>query len=134
MNSKTLLSELKRRNVFRVAAVYAVSGWLLIQAAWTLLPTSEVSSWTIKVLVLLLTLGFALAVFISWAFEATPEGMKRTENVSPEEILPSWSRRKFAVLIITLALFAASLLVYDLLRRKPVLPPVNATPGLTNDK
>jgi hypothetical protein len=50
-----------------------------------------------------------LAVVVSWAFEATPEGMKRTENVSPTEILPSWSARKFAVLIITIALLAASL-------------------------
>jgi hypothetical protein len=62
-----------------------------------------------KAFVVFLALGFAMAVVVSWAFEAKPEGMKRTENVSPTEILPSWSARKFAVLIITIALLAASL-------------------------
>src|SRR5205807_2297864 len=59
-----------------------------------------------------------------WAFEATPEGMKRTEDVPPDELLPSWSPRKFAALIITIAMLAASLLVFNLLRSrsKPASP------------
>jgi TolB-like protein/Tfp pilus assembly protein PilF len=66
--------------------------------------------------VVFLILGFAMAVFVSWAFEATPQGMKRTEDVSPDEVLPSWSPRKFAAVIVMIAMLAASLLVFELLR------------------
>jgi hypothetical protein len=78
-------------------------------------------------LVVLLLVGFAVVVFISWAFEATPEGMKRTADLLPNEVLPTWSRKKFAILIITTALLAAGLLVFDLLQRKPATPPPAAT-------
>jgi len=67
-------------------------------------------------LIVLLALGFAVVIFISWAFEATPEGMKRTADLSPDEVLPTWSRKKFALFIITVALLAAGLLVFDLLQ------------------
>ena len=126
MSLKTFFCELRRRNVYKVAAVYAVTAWLLIQTALTLLPSVEAPTWLIPGLVVFLVLGFALMVYISWAFEATPEGMKRTENVSPTEVLPSWSARKFAALIITIALLAASLFVFDLLRSKPASPPPTA--------
>ena len=126
MDSKTFFGELKRRNVYKVATVYAVTAWLLIQTALTLLPSVEAPTWLIPGLVVFLVLGFALMVYISWAFEATPEGMKRTENVSPTEVLPSWSAWKFAFLIVTVALLAASLLVFDLLRTKPASPPPTA--------
>ncbi len=88
MNPKDFFGELKRRNVYRVAVTYAVIAWLLIQAASILLPTFEAPTWVMKGFVVFLILGFAVAVFISWAFEATPQGMKRTENVSPDEVLP----------------------------------------------
>src|SRR5205807_7914673 len=117
MNAKNFFAELKRRNVYKVAIAYTVIAWLLIQVA--LIPVLEVPSWTIKTLVVLLLVGFAVVVFISWAFEATPDGMKRTADLSPNEFLPTWSRRKFTVLILTIALLAASLLVFDLLQRKP---------------
>ena len=116
MNPKYFFGELKRRNVYKVAVTYAVIAWLLIQAASILLPTFEAPTWVMKGFVVFLILGFAMAVFISWAFEATPQGMKRTEDVSPDEVLPSWSPRKFAVLIVTIAMLAASLLVFELLR------------------
>jgi TolB-like protein/Tfp pilus assembly protein PilF len=116
MNPKYFFGELKRRNVYKVAVTYAVIAWLLIQAASILLPTFEAPSWVMKALVVFLIFGFAMAVFISWAFEATPQGMKRTEDVSPDEVLPSWSPRKFAALIVTIAMLAASLLVFELLR------------------
>lgn len=135
MNSKTLFCELKRRNVFKVAAVYAVTAWLLIQTALTLLPAIEAPSWLMPGFVVFLVLGFGLIVFISWAFEATPEGMKRTENVPSDAVLPSWSPRKFAALIVTIALLAASLLAYDITRgrTKPAsTPSTTAAPELTN--
>jgi hypothetical protein len=118
---KNFLAELKRRNVHKGAIVYAVIAWLLIQIAF--IPAFEVSSWAIKTLIVLLALGFVAVVFISWVFEATPEGMKRTEELSPNEVLPTWSRKKFAIFIITIALLAAGLLVFDLLQGKPPTPP-----------
>ena len=125
MNAKKFFAELRWRNVHKVALAYAVIAWLLIQVA--LIPVVEAPSWTIKALVVLLLAGFAVVVFISWAFEATPEGMKRTADLSPNEFLPTWSRRKFTVLILTIALLAAGLLVFDLLQRRPTTPPPAAT-------
>jgi hypothetical protein len=123
---KNFFAELKRRNVHKGAIVYAVIAWLLIQVAF--IPVFEVPSWAIKTLIVLLVLGFVAVVSISWAFEATPEGMKRTEELSPNEVLPTWSRKKFAIFIITTALLAAGLLVFDLLQRKPpTLPPATTT-------
>jgi hypothetical protein len=134
MNPKTFFFELRRRNVLKVAAVYAVTAWLLIQTAVTLLPAVEAPSWLIPAFLVFLVLGFGLIVFISWAFEATPEGMKRTENVPRDAVLPSWSPRKFAILIVTVALLATSLLVFDLLRAKPASPPATAAPKLINNQ
>jgi len=123
---KNFLAELKRRNVHKGAIVYAVIAWLLIQVAF--IPVFEVPSWAIKTLIVLLVLGFVAVVSISWAFEATPERMKRTKELSPNEVLPTWSRKKFAIFIITTALLAAGLLVFDLLQRKPpTLPPATTT-------
>jgi len=123
---RNFFTELKRRNVHKVAIVYAAIAWLLIQMAF--IPAFEVASWTIKTLIVLLALGFVVVVFISWAFEATPEGMKRTKDLSPDEVLPTWSRKKFAIFIIITALLAAGLLVFDLLQRKPpTLPPATTT-------
>ena len=123
---KNFLAELRRRNVHKGAIVYAVIAWLLIQVAF--IPVFEVPSWAIKTLIVLLVLGFVAVVSISWAFEATPEGMKRTKKLSPNEVLPTWSRKKFAIFIITTALLAAGLLVFDLLQRKPpTLPPATTT-------
>ena len=120
MIPRNFFTELKRRNVYKVAITYAVVAWLLIQAASILLPTFEAPAWVMKAFVVLLALGFALVVFISWAFEATPEGLKRTRDV-PSDVaaaLPTWSPRKFATFIITAALIAAGLLAYQFLRPK----------------
>jgi adenylate cyclase len=122
---KNFVGELKRRNVHKVTIVYAVIAWLLIQVAF--IPVFEVPSWAIKTLIVLLVLGFFAVVFISWAFEATPEGMKRTEELSPNEVLPTWSRKKFAIFIITIALLAGGLLVFDLRQGKPPTPPTATT-------
>src|SRR4029077_8090678 len=113
-------AELKRRNVYKVAITYAVVAWLVIQAASILLPTFEAPNWVMKAFVVLLAFGFVMSVMISWAFEATPEGLKRTKDVSPEMSLPSWSARKFAAFIISLALIAAGFFAFHFLR--PVGP------------
>src|SRR5438132_2873720 len=110
-------AELKRRNVYKVAVAYAVVSWLLIQAASILLPTFEAPNWMMKALVVFLALGFVVAVMVSWAFEMTPEGMKRTADVSADEVrsFPYWSKRKFAF-IAGVAIIAAGLFAYQFLR------------------
>jgi TolB-like protein/tetratricopeptide (TPR) repeat protein len=73
-------SELKRRNVYKVAVAYAVVGWLLIQVATQVFPFLEIPNWTIRLVILMTALGFPVALIIAWAFELTPEGIKRTED------------------------------------------------------
>src|SRR5260370_33746885 len=118
MNPGNFFAELKRRNVYKVAVAYAVVSWLVVQAASIILPTFEAPPWVMKAFVVLLALGFILAVFISWAFEMTPEGMKRTADVSADEArsFPYWSKRKFAAFLIGVAIVAAGLLAYQLFR------------------
>src|SRR5882762_10352018 len=117
MDVQKFFTELKRRNVYKIAVVYAVIAWLLIQAGSILFPTFEAPGWVLKVFVTVIAAGFPIALVIAWAFEMTPEGMKRTENVSPNEFNPQWSRRKFATLIIGLAIVAAGLLIFQLWSR-----------------
>jgi TolB-like protein len=83
VNPKGFFSELKRRNVYKVAVAYAVVGWLGIQVASILLPTVHAPEWTLQTIIALLVIGFAFALVIAWAFELTPEGIKRTEEVEP---------------------------------------------------
>lgn len=79
MNSSDFLAELKRRNVYKVAAAYAVVAWLLIQAGSILFPTFEAPAWIMKVFVAVLLVGFPVALILAWAFELTPQGIKRDE-------------------------------------------------------
>ena len=120
MNVKpSLFSELRRRNVFRVALTYTVVAWLLIEIASVLLPLVDAPESIITAFVVLLALGFAVALFISWSFEMTPEGLKRTQDLSPNEVIPYWSRRKFATFIFGVAGTAFCLSAYHLLFPAP---------------
>lgn len=114
--NSSFFSELRRRNVFRVALTYAVVAWLLLEIAAVFVPLLDAPEWIITAFVVLLALGFVVALFISWSFEMTPEGLKRTEDLSPDEIIPYWSRRKFARFIIATAVIAFGLSAYQLLR------------------
>ena len=118
MDAKTFFRELRRRNVHKVAVVYAVIAWLLIEATSLLLFGHEERTSAMTVLVVIVMLGFFAALYISWAFEATPEGMKRTEDIPADAVLPTWSRRKFAAFIILVAALAASLLAFDVIRSR----------------
>jgi serine/threonine-protein kinase len=79
MKIDNFFSELKRRNVYKVAVAYAVVAWLLMQVASQIFPFFEIPNWAVRLVVLLLIIGFPIALIIAWAFEATPEGIKRTE-------------------------------------------------------
>jgi TolB-like protein len=118
MAHPNFFAELKRRNVYKVAVAYAVSAWLVIQAAAILFPTFDVPAVGMKLLVFILAAGFIVALVVAWAFEMTPEGMKRTAEVSPDEVrtLPYWSKQKFAAFLIGVTVSAAGLLAFQLLR------------------
>jgi len=78
VNLPTFFSELKRRNVYKVAVAYIIAGWALAQGIAQVLPVFDVPNWIIRLIVLLIVIGFPIALVISWAFELTPEGLKRT--------------------------------------------------------
>jgi TolB-like protein/Flp pilus assembly protein TadD len=80
VNSRNFFAELKRRNVYKVAVAYAVVGWLLIQVATQVFPFLDIPNWAIRLVILLTALGFPIALIIAWAFELTPEGIRRTED------------------------------------------------------
>jgi TolB-like protein/Tfp pilus assembly protein PilF len=79
VKSDNFLSELKRRNVYKVAIAYAVVGWLIAQIATQIFPFLEIPNWVVRLVIVLIAIGFPIALVIAWAFEATPEGIKRTE-------------------------------------------------------
>ena len=95
VNAKNFFAELKRRNVYKVAVAYAVVAWLLMQGASILFPTFEAPAWVMKVFVTAIAFGFPVALVLAWAFELTPEGIKRTTEVAPNESItrrtgPRW--------------------------------------------
>lgn len=114
----SFFAELRRRNVYKVAVGYAVVGWLVMQVAATVVPALHLPEGLTTAVVVVVLLGFPIALVIAWAFEMTPAGMKRTENISPNEAIPQWSRRKFAVFVVAVAMLAAGLLAYQFIRPK----------------
>ena len=81
----SFFNELKRRNVFKVAAAYIIVGWLIMQAGDTLAPALHLPEWVNSLLAFFLILGFPLAIFFAWAFEMTPEGIKKEKDVDRSE-------------------------------------------------
>lgn len=81
MNSRNFFTELKRRNVYKVAVAYAIVGWLSIQIATQVFPFLEIPNWVVRLVIVAVAIGFPIALIIAWAFELTPEGLKRTEDV-----------------------------------------------------
>src|SRR5215831_4676440 len=79
----SFFTELKRRNVYKVAVAYAVVGWLIAQIATQIFPFLEIPNWAIRLVILLIVIGFPVALIIAWAFDLTQEGINRTEDVDP---------------------------------------------------
>jgi TolB-like protein len=123
MNPRNFFAELKRRHVYRVAIAYAVVAWLLIQVATQVFPFFEIPNWVVRLVVLLTVLGFPVALVIAWAFEMTPKGLKRAGDIAPNEYIPRWSTRRFAALIISVAILAAGVPLFRLSRSKPTWLP-----------
>jgi TolB-like protein/lipoprotein NlpI len=104
VNPNTFFGELKRRNVYKVAIAYAVVGWLLTQVATQVFPFFEIPNWGIRLVVLIIMIGFPIALIIAWAFELTPEGLKRTEAADREATKPSRHKAWIYIVIIAAAL------------------------------
>ena len=103
----SFVQELKRRNVFRVALVYVVVSWLLMQIGDVMFPALRLPDWTTTLLVAFLILGFPLAVIFAWAFELTPDGVVRTVNVPAEQSIAADTGRKINYTIIGVLALAA---------------------------
>ena len=113
MNSGNFLAELKRRHVYRIAVAYGVVAWLLIQVATQVFPFFEVPNWAVRLVVMLLALGFPIALILAWAFELTPEGIKRTKDLAPNERTSTFrAGRKFIGIVLAMAILAAGLMFY----------------------
>ena len=120
MDPAAFFTELKRRKVYRVAVAYAIVAWLLIQAASILFPTFEAPTWVMKVFVTAVILGFPVALILAWAFDLTPEGIRRAEEVTPRESKAPKAGRKWTAIIVAAAVLAAALLAFQFTRtRKP---------------
>ena len=113
----SFFSELKRRNVYKVAVAYVVVAWLLIQVASILFPTFDAPPWAMKVLVALLVLCFPIALVLSWAFEITPEGIKLESEIDPKKSIAGKTGRKIVGLTMAVALVAAGLLAFQMVGR-----------------
>ncbi len=100
VNPRKFFSELKRRNVYKVAIAYAVVAWLLMQIATQVFPFLEIPNWAIRLVIMLIVIGFPIALIIAWAFELTPEGLKRTEFADELPKKPVRSRAWIYVVVI----------------------------------
>jgi hypothetical protein len=99
VNLRNFFAELKRRNVYKVAIAYAVVAWLLMQVASQIFPFFEIPNWAVRLVVLLLIIGFPVAMILAWAFELTPEGIKRAEDVDLSKSVRRKTGRKLDFLL-----------------------------------
>jgi TolB-like protein/tetratricopeptide (TPR) repeat protein len=114
-DQSAFFAELKRRNVYKVAVAYAVVAWLLIQAASILFPTFEAPPWLMKVFVAVIVFGFPIALVLSWAFEITPEGIKRESDIAPDKSIAHHTGQKIVGITVVLGVIAAGMFALQLL-------------------
>ncbi len=127
MNLRNFVGELKRRNVYRVAIAYAVVAWLLMQIATQVFPFLEIPNWAIRLVIMLIVIGFPIALVIAWAFELTPEGIKRTEDVDLSPTLTRKTGRKLDFFIIAVLLLVIGILLFQRLHPN-ASPAVSSSP------
>jgi serine/threonine-protein kinase len=100
MNLLSFFAELKRRNVYKVAVAYAVVGWIIAQVATQIFPFLEIPNWIVRLVIVLIAIGFPIALVIAWAFEATPEGIKRTDVADAMPTATSHKRHAWIFVVI----------------------------------
>jgi TolB-like protein/Tfp pilus assembly protein PilF len=109
MKIDNFFAELKRRNVYKVAVAYAIVGWLLVQIATQVFPFLEIPNWVIRLVIALVAIGFPIALVIAWAFELTPQGLKRTEDVDLAEAARQPRKHAWIFVVIVAAAFSIGL-------------------------
>src|SRR2546421_6434718 len=126
MKIENFFNELKRRNVIRFAGLYLVGAWLLTQIASTVLPMFGAPDWLPRTIVILLIIGFVPALIFSWVFELTPQGLKRDEDVPPDQSIAPQTARRMNRMIIAVLVIALGYFVFDkfflTLRREAARP------------
>src|SRR2546423_4236964 len=133
MDPKNFFAELKRRNVYKVAVAYAVVAWLTIQAASIFLPAFNAPQWVMQIVILILVIGFPIALAFSWAFEITPEGIVRESEVTADQSITHHTGRKLVALTIVLAVIATGLLIFQFVRPGSTIAPRSASEQLRRD-
>src|SRR6266566_2635459 len=125
--SGTFFSQLKQRNVVRVAIAYGVTAWLLAQIATQIFPFFEIPNWSVRLFILALVIGFPIALALAWAFEITPEGIVRMEEGVPNESSRRRTRYIFTVGITIVTMAAIGLFAFRLSRQKPSAAPISGS-------
>src|SRR5690348_16819113 len=125
-------SELKRRNVYKVAVAYAVVSWLLIQAASIFFPAFNAPQWAVQIIIVIWAIGFPIALAFSWAFEITPEGIVRESEVAANKSITRRTGRKIVGITIVLAVVAAGLFVFQFIRPRSTTSGPADMPAMTN--
>jgi adenylate cyclase len=129
VNPRNFFAELKRRNVYKVAVAYAVVAWLLIQIATQVFPFFEIPNWAVRLVVLLLIIGFPVALILAWAFEITPEGLAPVDEVDPKKSITRRTGRELVILTVVAGVIAAGLLLFQLSRKNQAQAPGISVPG-----
>ncbi len=134
MKINNFFAELKRRNVYKVAVAYAVVAWLTIQAASIFLPAFNAPQWAMQIVILILVVGFPIALAFSWAFEITPEGIVRESEVTADESITHHTGRKIVALTIVLAVVATGLLIFQFVRPRSRSTPRQSEAATVSNK
>jgi TolB-like protein/Tfp pilus assembly protein PilF len=109
MSQRNFFAELKRRNVYKVAVAYAVVGWVIAQIATQIFPFLEIPNWVVRLVIVLIAIGFPIALVIAWAFEATPEGIKRTEVADEMPAMKAQKKRAWIYIVVSGAAISVAL-------------------------
>jgi hypothetical protein len=105
--------ELKRRNVYKVGAAYAIVAWLLMQGADIVSPHLRLPEWTVPLVIILLCIGFPIALLFAWAFELTPDGIKLTKEVPRTESITRLTGKKLNYIVTGLLILAVAYIIFD---------------------
>jgi adenylate cyclase len=132
MIARNFFAELKRRNVYKVAIAYGVVSWLLMQVASQIFPFFEIPNWAVRFVVLAIIIGFPIALILAWAFELTPEGIKRAEDVDLSKSITRKTGRKLDFFIIAVLLLVIGILVFQ--RLHPNVSPTARAPDASTQR
>ena len=116
----TFFDELKRRNVFRVGIAYAIATWVLLQITEVITPILGLPDWAPKLIFVILAVGFVPALIFAWAYELTPEGLKKEKDIDRSESITHHTGRKLDFAIIAVLVLAVGLLLADRYTGQPV--------------